>query len=444
MSLLDKIKTKTANIAIIGLGYVGLPLAVECGKAGYSVTGIDLNEEKIEMLNQGQNYIPDIPDNDMVQLVDNGKLKATTDFGEIDKSDIVVICVPTPLDKNKQPTTRFIEEAIDASFTYIKRKQLFILESTTYPGTTEEIILPKIESKGLEVGKDFYLAFSPERIDPGNPNFNVCNVPKVVGGVTSDCTEVAAAFYEEITTGGVFKVSSPKVAEMEKLLENIFRIVNISLVNELAMLCDKMGINIWEVISAAKTKPFGFMPFYPGPGAGGHCIPLDPFYLTWKAKEFDFSTRFIELAGEINDKMPEYVVSKVADTLNKDKKSINGSRILLIGMAYKKDIGDIRESPSIKVAKQLLFAGAEIVYHDPYVPNVKILTKKYYSENLTPDLIKNSDLVLIITNHSQIDYDMISKNANLIYDSRNVINNKHTNIFKLGHWQQNNEDLDSR
>lgn len=434
MSLLDKIKNKTAKIAVIGLGYAGLPLAVECGKAGYFVTGIDINEEKIEMLNQGKNYIPDITDNDIAQLVGDGKLKCTTDYGDIAKSDVILICVPTPLDKNKQPTTRFIEEAIDASFTYIRGEQLFILESTTYPGTTEEIILPKIESKGLEMGKDFYLAFSPERIDSGNPNFNVCNVPKVVGGVTSDCTEVAAAFYEEITTGGVFKVSSPKVAEMEKLLENIFRIVNISLVNELAMLCDKMGINIWEVISAAKTKPFGFMPFYHRPGAGGHCIPLDPFYLTWKAKEFDFSTRFIELAGEINDKMPEYIVSKVADTLNKDKKSINGSKILTIGMAYKKDIGDIRESPSTKVAKQLLFAGAEIMYHDPYVPNVKISTKKYYSENLTPDLIKNSDLVLIITNHSQLDYDMISKNANLIYDSRNVINSKNTNTFKLGHW----------
>ena len=434
MSLMKKIKEKTARIAIIELGYVGLPLAVECGKAGFSVTGIDLNEEKIEMLNQGQNYIPDISDNDIVKLVSNAKLKATNAFKEVGKSDIVIICVPTPLDKNKQPTTRFIEEAMDAAFPYIRREQLFILESTSYPGTTEEIILLKIERKGLEVGKDFYLAYSPERIDPGNPHFNVRNVPKVVGGVTLDCTEVAAAFYEEITTGGVFKVSSPRVAEMEKLLENIFRIVNISLVNEMAMLCDKMGINIWEVISAAKTKPFGFMPFYPGPGAGGHCIPLDPFYLAWKAKEYDFSTRFIELAGEINDKMPEYIVSKVADTLNKAKKSTNGSKILIIGMAYKKDIGDIRESPAIKVAKLLLIAGAEIVYHDPFVPSVEISTKKYYSEKLTPDLIKDTDLVLIITNHSQIDYDMISKNASLIYDSRNVMGYTEK-TFKFGNWE---------
>ena len=434
MLLLGKIKDKTASIAIIGLGYVGLPLAVESGKAGYGVTGIDLNVEKITMLNQGKNYISDIPDEDIIQLVSNGKLKATNDFEEISKSDIIIICVPTPLDKNKQPVTKYIEEALDASLPYIRKEQLFILESTTYPGTTEEVILPRIESKGLKVGMDFYLAYSPERIDPGNVNFNVCNVPKVVGGVTHDCTEVAAAFYEEVTVGGSFKVSSPKVAEMEKLLENIFRIVNISLVNELAMLCDNMGINIWEVISAASSKPFGFMPFYPGPGAGGHCIPLDPFYLTWKAKEFNFATRFIELAGEINDKMPEYVVSKVAETLNKDKRSINGSRILIIGMAYKKDIGDIRESPSIKVAEQLLEKGAEIIYHDPYVPNVELSINKYYSENLTPDLIKDSDLVLIITDHPQINYGMISKHANLIYDSRNVMDNTHK-TFRLGNWE---------
>ena len=434
MSLIERIKDKTANVTIIGLGYVGLPLAVESGKAGYAVTGIDLNTDKITKLNQGMNYIPDIPNKDIIKLVSNGRLKATNNFEEIDKSDIIIICVPTPLDKNKQPVTKYIEDALDASLPYIKKGQMFILESTTYPGTTEEVILPRIESKGLKVGMDFYLAYSPERIDPGNVNFNVCNVPKVVGGVTPECTEVAAAFYEEITAGGSFKVSSPKVAEMEKLLENIFRIVNISLVNELAMLCDNMGIDIWEVISAASSKPFGYMPFYPGPGAGGHCIPLDPFYLTWKAKEFDFATRFIELAGEINDKMPEYVVSKVAETLNKDKKSINGSSILIIGMAYKKNISDIRESPSIKIAKRLLEKGAEILYHDPYVPNVELSTKKYYSKNLTPDLIKDGDLVLIITDHPQIDYDMISKHANLIYDSRNIMNDTHK-TFKLGNWE---------
>ncbi|VVB53216.1 UDP-N-acetyl-D-mannosamine dehydrogenase [uncultured archaeon] len=434
MSLIKKINDKTANIAIIGLGYVGLPLAVESGKAGFTVTGIDLNEEKIKALNQGENYIPDIPDEDIAQLVATEKLKATNSFEEISKADIIIICVPTPLDKNKQPMTKYIEDAIESALPYIRKEQLIILESTTYPGTTEEIILPRIESKGLKVGKDFYLAFSPERIDPGNPSFKTFNIPKVVGGVTKDCTKNARAFYEQITTGGVFEVSSPRVAEMEKLLENIFRIVNISLVNEMAMLCDRMNINIWEVISAAKTKPFGYMPFYPGPGTGGHCIPLDPFYLSWKAKEFDFSTRFIELAGEINDKMPEYIIDKVADTLNKDKKSINGSRILIIGIAYKKDINDLRESPAIKVAELLLKKRAEIMYYDPYVTNAMISAREYYSIELTPDLIKKSDIVLITTNHSNIDYEMISRNAKLIYDSRNATNDKFDNTFKLGNW----------
>ncbi len=435
MELIEKIETLTAKIAVIGLGYVGFPLAVEAGKAGYTVIGIDISEEKIKLINQGINYITDIPDNDVNNLVKNGKLIATRDFKEIEKSDIIILCVPTPLDENKQPSTKYIEDAVKSSVPHIRKGQLMILESTTYPGTTEEIILPHIENKGLKIGKDFYLVFSPERIDPGNPRFNTSNIPKVVGGVTPDCTHVASAFYKKITIGGVYEVSSPKVAEMEKLLENIFRIVNISLVNEMAMLCDRMGINIWEVISAAKTKPFGFMPFYPGPGTGGHCIPLDPFYLSWKAKQFDFSTRFIELAGEINDKMPEYVVNKAAETLNKDKKSINGSKILIIGMAYKKDINDIRESPSINVAKKLLIKGAEIVYHDPYVPKVDILNTKYYSEDLSSDLIKNSDLVLILTDHSHIDFDMVSKYANLIYDSRNVTNDKYNNIFKLGNWR---------
>jgi len=434
LEIIDKIENKTARIGIIGLGYVGLPLAVEAGKAGYIVTGIDISDQKVTMLNQGKNYIPDIQENEICGLVKGGRLKATVDFKEIEKLDVIILCVPTPLDKNKQPSTKYIEDAVNSSLPFIRKGQLIILESTTYPGTTEEIILPRIQSKGLRVGKDFFLVFSPERIDPGNPRFNTSNIPKVIGGVTPACTKVASAFYEKITTGGVFEVSSPKIAEMEKLLENIFRIVNSSLVNEMAMLCDKMGINIWEVISAAKTKPFGFMPFYPGPGTGGHCIPLDPFYLSWRAKEFDFSTRFIELAGEVNDKMPEYVVSKVVETLNKDKKSLNGSKIFIIGMAYKKDIGDIRESPSIKVAEQLLAKGAEIVYHDPYVPDVQISTKRYTSEKITPDILKKCDLVLILTDHSQIDYDIISKYANLIYDSRNATGNKYDTIFKLGNW----------
>lgn len=434
MTIINKLKNKTAQISVIGLGYVGLPLAVEAGKAGYRVTGIDISEEKIKMLNKGRNYIPDVSDSEIVRLTKNGNLKATNEFKEIEKSDVIIYCVPTPLDKNKQPSTKYIEDAIDSSIPYIRNGQLIILESTTYPGTTEEIILPSIEKKGLKVGSDFYLVFSPERIDPGNANFKTCNIPKVVGGVTKECTRIAKAFYEEITSGGVFEVSSPRVAEMEKLLENIFRIVNISLVNEMAMLCDKMNINIWEVISAAKTKPFGFMPFYPGPGTGGHCIPLDPFYLSWKAKEFDFSTRFIELAGEINDSMPEYIVNKVADTLNLHKKSINGSRILIIGMAYKKNISDTRESPSIKIAEQLLNKGAEITYHDPLVPEITIYNKKYNSEILSVEIIHNSDLILIATDHSKVDYDLISKNAALIYDSRNI-SSENSNTYKLGCWK---------
>lgn len=435
MSLIKRIKEKSANVAIIGLGYVGLPLAVESGKAGYSVTGIDLNEEKIAMLNQGKNYIPDIQDEDIKKLVIEGKLHATNDFKQIGQADIIIICVPTPLDKNKQPSTKYIEDSIEFALPYIRKGQLIILESTTYPGTTEEIILPRIISKGLKAGKDFYLVFSPERIDPGNTNFKTYNIPKVVGGVTKECTKNARAFYEQITSGGVFEVSSPRVAEMEKLLENIFRIVNISLVNEMAMLCDRMNIDIWEVISAAKTKPFGYMAFYPGPGTGGHCIPLDPFYLSWKAREFDFSTRFIELAGEINDKMPEYIIDKVVDTLNKHKKSINGSLIFIIGIAYKKDINDLRESPAMKVAELLLKKGADIIYHDPFISSAKISAKEYYSQELTPDLIQKSDLVLVTTNHSNIDYEMISGNAKLIYDSRNAVKDKYDNIFKLGNWK---------
>lgn len=434
MTILSELRNKTAQISVIGLGYVGLPLAVEAGKAGYTVTGIDINEQKINMLNRGENYIPDIRDEDISSLVTKGRLLATNDFKEIEKSDVIIICVPTPLDKNKQPSTKYIEEAVDSSIPFIRTGQLIILESTTYPGTTEEIILPRIEKKGLKVGKDFYLVFSPERIDPGNANFKTYNIPKVVGGVTKECTKIAKTFYEQITSGGVLEVSSPRVAEMEKLLENIFRIVNISLVNEMAMLCDRMNINIWEAISAAKTKPFGFMPFYPGPGTGGHCIPLDPFYLSWKAKEFDFSTKFIELAGEINDSMPEYIVNKVADTLNLHKKSLNGSRILIIGMAYKKNISDTRESPSIKIAEQLLNKGAEIVYHDPLVSSIIICNKEYNSENLSMELIKNSDLVLIATDHSIVDYNLISENAALIYDSRNI-SAENSNTYRLGYWR---------
>jgi len=369
-AVLEKIRTLYARIAVIGLGYVGLPLAVEKAKVGFDVTGLDRNAARVEMVNRGENYIPDILGSDLAQVVKEGKLHATQDFSVISNVDVITICVPTPLDKNKQPDTSYIEGVVDQSLPYLHKGQLVVLESTTYPGTTEEIILPRIESLGLKVGEDVFLAFSPERVDPGNDRYKTKNTPKVVGGVTPACTEVATALYEQVLDGAVFSASSPRVAEMTKLLENIFRIVNISLVNELALLCEKMKIDIWEVIEAAKTKPFGYMPFYPGPGLGGHCIPLDPFYLSWKAKEYDFTTRFIELAGEINDAMPYHVVERAMELLNTNGKALNGSKVMLLGMAYKRDIDDLRESPALKVARLLADRGAMLSYHDPYIPEI--------------------------------------------------------------------------
>ncbi|MFN4219117.1 MAG: nucleotide sugar dehydrogenase, partial [Candidatus Bipolaricaulia bacterium] len=357
LDLLEKIRTKRAVIVVMGLGYVGLPLAVEKAKAGFTVIGIDRNGERVQKVNRGESYIPDVLEDELKDVVQSGKLRAVQgppDYSPVAQADVITLCVPTPLGKNKQPDTSYIEYVTDQSVPYLRKNQLMVLESTTYPGTTEEILLPKIESRGFKVGEDFFLAFSPERVDPGNRQFKVKNTPKVVGGVTPRCTEIAKTLYETIIQEKVFTVSSPRVAEMTKLLENSFRIVNVSLVNELAMLCDRMGIDIWEVIAAASTKPFGFMPFYPGPGIGGHCIPLDPFYLEWKAKEYDFATRFIELAGEINDSMPEYVVARAAEILNAHKKCLNGARVLLMGVAYKKDVDDLRESPALKVAQHLL------------------------------------------------------------------------------------------
>ena len=351
--LLQKIEGHRAQVAVIGLGYVGLPLAVEKAKAGFTVVGLDRNANRVAMVNRGENYIPDILAYELAEVVKAKKLRATQDFSVISDVDVITICVPTPLDKNKQPDTSYIEGVVEQSIPFIHKGQLIVLESTTYPGTTEEVILPRIESRGFKVGQDVFLAFSPERVDPGNKRYKTKNTPKVVGGVTPECTKVATALYEQVLEGKVFPVSSPRVAEMTKLLENIFRIVNISLMNELALLCEKMKIDIWEVIEAAKTKPFGYMPFYPGPGLGGHCIPLDPFYLAWKAKEYDFTTRFIELAGEINDGMPYHVVEQAMELLNTKGKSLNGSKVMLLGMAYKRDIDDLRESPALKVARLL-------------------------------------------------------------------------------------------
>lgn len=424
LDLLEKICTKRAKIAVMGLGYVGLPLAVEKAKAGFTVIGIERNPERVQKVNCGESYIPDVLELDLKTVVQMGKLRAVQgppDYSPVAEVDVITLCVPTPLGKNKQPDTSYIEYVTEQSLPYLKKNQLMVLESTTYPGTTEEIILPKIESRGLTVGRDFYLAFSPERVDPGNRQFNVKNTPKVVGGVTPRCTEIAKTLYETIVQEKVLAVSSPRVAEMSKLLENTFRIVNVSLVNELAMLCDRMGIDIWEVIAAASTKPFGFMPFYPGPGTGGHCIPLDPFYLEWKAKEYDFATRFIELAGEINDSMPEYVVSRAAEILNHHKKCLNGAHVLLLGAAYKKDVDDLRESPALKVAQHLLKWGAQIVYHDPYIPRCRIADREYASVPLTPQTLKESDMVIITTDHSNVDYTLVVQHAPLIYDTRNAL-----------------------
>jgi len=431
--LLQKIKGRRAHVAVIGIGYVGLPLAVEKAKAGFKVVGIDRNAERVAMVNRGENYIPDILGRDLAQVVKEGKLHAMQDFSVISDVDVITICVPTPLDKNKQPDTSYIEGVVEQSLPYLHKGQLVILESTTYPGTTEEVILPLIESRGFKVGKDIFLAFSPERVDPGNDRYKTKNTPKVVGGVTPACTEMAATLYEQILDGEVYRVSSPRVAEMTKLLENIFRIVNISLVNELALLCEKMNIDIWEVIEAAKTKPFGYMPFYPGPGLGGHCIPIDPFYLSWKAKEYDFSTRFIELAGEINDAMPYHVVERAMELLNKDGKALNGAKVLLLGMAYKRDIDDLRESPALKVARLLADRGAKLSYHDPYIPEINSAGLELRDVPLTPEILAAQDLVIITTAHTNVDYKMVVDHAPLILDTRNATKGiKSPKIARLG------------
>ena len=433
MTLLQRIKQREARIAVIGLGYVGLPLAVEKAKVGFDVTGLDRNPARVEMVNRGENYIPDILGSDLARVVTEGKLRATEDFSIIANVDVITICVPTPLDKNKQPDTSYIEGVVEQSLPYLHKGQLVVLESTTYPGTTEEIILPRIESHGFKVGEDIFLAFSPERVDPGNDRYKTKNTPKVVGGVTPACTEMAATLYEQILDEEVCRVSSPRVAEMTKLLENIFRIVNISLVNELALLCEKMKIDIWEVIEAAKTKPFGFMPFYPGPGLGGHCIPLDPFYLSWKAKEYDFSTRFIELAGEINDAMPYHVVEEAMELLNKNGKALNGSKVMLLGMAYKRDIDDLRESPALKVARLLAERGAMLSYHDPYIPQINSAGLELRDVPLSPETLAAQDLVIITTAHTNVDYKMVVEHASLILDTRNATKGiESSKIARLG------------
>jgi UDP-N-acetyl-D-glucosamine dehydrogenase len=432
-SLLDRIRSCRATIAVIGLGYVGLPLAVVMAKAGYTVVGIERNPDRVAKVNRGENYIGDVVAEDLEAVVQDGHLRATQEFTGVSGTDVVAICVPTPLDKNKQPDTSYIEHVVVQSLPYVHAGQLVVLESTTYPGTTEEVIQPRIEASGMTVGRDVFLAFSPERVDPGNAHYSTRNTPKLVGGVTPACTRVAAALYEQVLDSDVCSVSSPRVAEMAKLLENVFRIVNISLVNELALLCERMDIDIWEVIEAAKTKPFGYMPFYPGPGLGGHCIPLDPFYLSWKAREYDFPTRFIELAGQINDAMPEHIVERAMELLNEHGKPLRGADVLLLGLAYKKDIDDLRESPALKIARLLQQHGAEVSYHDPHIPSAQIGDRRVDSLPLNRDSLRRADLVIITTDHSAVDYDRVVKEARLVFDTRNATAGRSApNVVRLG------------
>ena len=427
--LLEKIMNKSAKIGVIGLGYVGLPLAVEKAKAGYEVTGFDVQHSKVSMVNEGKNYIGDVIDIDLSEVVKSGKLKATSDFGFIKGIDCVAICVPTPLDANKQPDIGYVRDAAAKVAGYLHKDMLVVLESTTYPGTTEELLKPLLEKKsGLKCGQDFFLAFSPERVDPGNSTFKTKNTPKVVGGIGEDSAKLASALYRNVLESEVVEVSCPAVAEMEKLLENIYRNINIALANEMAIICDKMGIDVWEVIEAAKTKPYGFQAFYPGPGVGGHCIPLDPFYLTWKAREYDYHTRLIEISGEINQYMPQYVVERAYRILNRFKKPLNGSKIFILGVAYKQDIDDYRESPALKVIDNFEKEGALIQYNDPHIPGFRHQGREYKSTELTKETLNQSDLIVITAMHSSYDYGFIQRNAAFIFDTKNAmkgINDRH-------------------
>jgi len=425
VELLRKISEKKIVAGVVGLGYVGLPLAVEKAKAGFKTIGFDVQEEKVNLVNQGRNYIGDVVDSDLSRLVEEGMLSATTDYSVINEVDFVAICVPTPLDAHQQPDISYVESSAKAIAKYLHKGMMVVLESTTYPGTTEELIKPILESSGLKCGEDFYLGFSPERVDPGNAIYKTKNTPKVVGGLGKDASEVISAMYEAVLQNKVFRASSPAVAEMTKILENTYRNINIGLINELAILCNRMNINLWEVIEAAKTKPFGFTAFYPGPGLGGHCIPLDPYYLSWKAREYGFHTSMIEASMMVNDRMPEYCVSRAGDMLNRRfKKSLNGSRILVLGVAYKQDIDDYRESPAIRVIENLQKEGADTVFYDPYIPNFREHGKVYEGEKeLTAELVESADLVIITASHSNVDYEFVQRHAKAIFDTKNVTKN---------------------
>lgn len=429
-ALLEKILSKKAVAGIVGLGYVGLPLAVEFGRAGFSVVGFDVIEGKISQLNQGKSYIQDVPDTVIAPLVENGLFKATNDFSKLAEMDTINICVPTPLRKTKDPDMSFIVSSTEQIAKYLRPGTLVILESTTYPGTTDELVLPMLEKSGLKVGEDFFVCFSPERVDPGNAKYQTRNIPKVVGGITPACTELGAAFYAQ-SLDTVVPVTSTSVAEMVKLLENTFRMINIGLVNEMAMMCDRMGINVWEVIDAAATKPFGFMPFYPGPGLGGHCIPVDPFYLAWKTRQQGIEARFIELAGYINGQMPNFVVDKVQHALNENRKPLRDSKIHVLGVAYKKNIEDVRESPALDIIHVLKQRGAQLSYSDPFVPHLKIDGLDMHSEDVIVGC-ERADCVVLVTDHAAFDADAILAASPVLVDTRNAFKGmKSEKLFRL-------------
>jgi UDP-N-acetyl-D-glucosamine dehydrogenase len=418
-TLKQRIQDRTAKVGVIGMGYVGLPLAYEFAHAGFDVVGIDVQPKKVERINEGDSYIKDIDRAGFQQIVESGKLRATSDFSVISELDTVDICVPTPLRKTKDPDMSFVVGATEQIAEYLHPGLLVMLESTTYPGTTDELVLPRLEESGLRVGEDFFLCFSPERVDPGNSKFHTRNIPKVVGGITPLCTEIGALFYNQALET-VVPVSSTRVAEMVKLLENTFRMINIGLANEMALMCHRMGINVWEVIEAAATKPFGFMPFYPGPGLGGHCIPIDPFYLSWKSKEAGIEARFIDLAGYINGQMPHHVVGRIQDALNDKAKAVRGSHLHILGVAYKRDIDDVRESPALDIIQLLRRMGAVVSYSDTFVPFLQLENAELKSQPVFP-AVDNSDCVVVVTDHSGIDYGAVVERAKLIFDTRNAL-----------------------
>ncbi len=417
--LKSKLEQKTARVAVVGLGYVGLPMAVELGKAGFTVTGIDVSADKVSTVEAGESDVKDVPSFEVAGLRATGKLTATTDFGVAAESEVIVICVPTPLNKTRDPDVSFILGSCEQIRDHLHAGQLIILESTTYPGTTQELVLPLMEESGLQVGEDFFLAYSPERIDPGNKTYTLTNTTKVVGGTTDQCNEVAVLFYEQVIDD-VVAVSSTQTAEITKLLENTFRSVNIALVNEVALMCDKLNIDVWEVINAAATKPYGFMPFYPGPGLGGHCIPIDPHYLAWKLRTLDFQSRFIELASEVTRSMPAYVVTKVSDVLNLYERSVKGSTILVLGVTYKPDVCDIRESPALDIIEMLQTKGAHVIYHDPFVDRLTVGPLDMTAANLDEATVSAADCLVIATNHESYDYQWLIDQAQCVFDTRNA------------------------